>query len=112
MTRRSPNDYFYGYQQLSRAVSYLETQDGTPAKRLEAVALNNLCHITPEVDLPEELRPEFIKMMERLGKVWGTSEDEGTIVRAVRTMSDDEVRSTINSVVDLYGRFCEEMGMR
>ncbi len=111
MTKRPINVYAYGHEQLHRAVSYLATQDGTPAQCLESVAVDHLCHITPENDLPEELRPEFIEIMERLGKVWGTtSEEEGALVRGVRTMNDYEVRSTIRTVVYLYGRVCEELG--
>ncbi len=104
------NFYPYGHEQLSRAVSYLETQYDTPAKRLENVVVDNLDHITPDVDLPEELRDEFIEMMERFGKVWGTSQEEGTLARAVRTMTEGEVRSTIDTVTDLYRRLCEETG--
>ena len=91
MTKRPINAYAYGAEQLYRAVSFLASQDGTPAQRLEIVAADRLCRITPEDDLPEESRAAFIEMMSRLDKVWGTSKDEGTIIRAVRTMTHDEV---------------------
>ena len=77
----------------------------------ESVVQDNLCHITPENGLPEELRDEFIGIMERLGDVWVASKD-GTLVRAARTMTDDEVFSTIDKVVYLYGRLCEERGQQ
>ena len=91
-------------------MTYLATGDETPEKRLESVALDHLCHIKPDVDLPKECRQEFIKIMNRLNKAWGKPEEVGTLARGVRTMSDDEVSSTIENLVYLYGRLCEEIG--
>ena len=100
------NSFAYGHEQLLKSVSYLATQDDPPAQRLERVVQDNLCHITPENDLREELRDEFIGIMKRLGEVWVASKD-GTLVRAARTMTDDEVFSTIDKIVYLFDRLCE-----
>ena len=95
--------YAYGHEQLMKATITLRTGPGSEKQRLSRATEYNLSHITPDVDLPEEIRADFQKLISRLmSGAWGDTSKTGSIIRTVQTMDDKEVESTIKKVFEFH----------
>ena len=62
----------------------------------------NLIHITPENDLPDQIKNNFEKLMQELSPKDG-------VVTAVEKMSVDRVSDIARSIVDIYNSVTEEL---
>ena len=72
--------------------------------RVIQAAQYNLIHISPENDLPDQLRNDFEKIMQEL-----SPRESPSVVTAVEEMSDDKVSEIARSIVDIYNSVAEEL---
>jgi hypothetical protein len=85
----------YAWEKFHSAVSSLVLLSGTLRTRLISVGVNDIMHVNPKRDLPEELQGKYNEIMEKLTK-------EGSIADSVEALTDREVNDVAEKIVSLY----------
>lgn len=99
--------YGYGWEKLHLAVHSL-TGTSTQKERLVNAVVYNLIHITPENDLPPELRDKFTRFMEEITSVEAMN-DEGTVQATVDSFDEISTRRAIEKIIGFYDTVCRHM---
>lgn len=94
--------YKYGWEKLHLAIHSL-CGDASQADRLRSALLHSLIQITPENDLPDELKDEFKELMM---PIEGNAEKQ----HKIDAMSELERRAAIEKIISLYDRICRICG--
>jgi len=98
----------YGWEKLHLAVHSLSGQ-GEQAQRLVNAVVNNLIHITPENDLPEEICNEFHEFMDEITSVEAKG-DEGTVQATANTLDEIGLSRAIEKIISFYDTVCRYCG--
>ena len=98
----------YGWQKLHLAVHSL-CGEGEQAQRLVNAIVYQLIHITPDNDLPEEVRDEFKELMEGVSSVEGQN-GEGAVQATVNTFDEIMIDQAIHKIIGLYDTVCRHRG--
>jgi hypothetical protein len=90
----------YVWEKFYMAVKYLDDPGPIKEKLINAIR-EELIHVKVS-QLPEEIRPEFTKLLSTLTK--GPLEDEakGLVYSAVNRMSDNEAEDIARSIVSMF----------
>jgi len=72
---------------------------GTQSERLVNAITVNLLHISPEVDLPEEMGFAFMSFMKEMHS---TEADEAAIQSAVNTLDDVDLGKAVDTIIEFY----------
>jgi hypothetical protein len=94
----------YGWEKLHLAIHAL-TGQGTQTERLSDAIVFNLIHVSPENDLPEEMREEFTAFMGEMSSLEAIG-DEGTIQATVNTFDEIERKRAIEKIISFYDTVC------
>jgi aspartate/methionine/tyrosine aminotransferase len=86
----------YGWEQLHLAVRHLAASEGALGERLTTVVATRLVHVTPDRDLPEDIRSAFSKWMQEMQP------------STVQQMGADRLRNAAAQLVDFYDSVCRE----
>lgn len=99
--------YSYGWEKLHLAVHSLA--GASPQKeRLANAVVYNLIYITPENDLPPELRDEFKQFMEEITSV-EIKRNEGTAQATVDSLDEIGTSRAIEKIIGFYDTVCRHM---
>ena len=85
----------YAWEKFYSAVRTLVLIPEPLRNRLASAATDDIMHVQPERDLPDELRGKFEEIMKKL-----TS--EGSISVSVNNLTDDEVKDMADKIISLY----------
>ncbi|WP_020405215.1 hypothetical protein [Hahella ganghwensis] len=94
----------YGWEKLHSAIHSLCGQ-GEQAERLLNSVVFSLIQITPENDLPEEMRQEFQQFMDDMTSV-EAQRDEGRVKATIDTLDEIEIGNKIEKVISFYDSIC------
>ena len=83
------------------AVRTLAIMDRDIKSRLTDAVVNNIAHVNPEKDLPDDLRDKFNRMLEELTT-------EGSIPETIAYMTNMKASSMAGEVVSLYDELVKE----
>ena len=100
----------YGWEKLHLAVHAL-CSEGDTKDRLTGAVVNNLIHINPHNDLPEQMRLEFCEFVESMRRVNPIS-NEGAIRATVDSFQYADVKRAIEKIIGFYDQVCRYMGQR
>lgn len=101
------SSYSYGWEKLHAAV--LSLAGASPQKeRLVDAVVYNLIYITPENDLPPELRDEFKQFMEEITSV-DAKENEGTAQATVDSLDEIGTSRAIGKIIGFYDAVCRHI---
>lgn len=101
------NAYGYGWQKLYGAIHSLAGENSQKERLVNAIAYN-LIHITPEKDLPSELRDEFRQFMKKMTSVTAKS-NEGTIQATITQLDEIETHRAIEKIISFHDTICRHM---
>ena len=73
--------------------------------RLTDAVVNNIAHVNPEKDLPDDLRDKFNRMLEELTT-------EGSIPETIAYMTNMKASNVAGEVVSLYDELVKENSKR
>jgi hypothetical protein len=91
----------YAWEKFYNAVRTLAITDSDLKSRLTAAAVNQLMQVTPEEDLPENLRGEFNHILEELTT-------QGGIPETIAYMTKIEASNVAEEVLSLYDKIVKE----
>jgi hypothetical protein len=91
----------YAIEKLDVAVDALAASASSIQDRLFNAYISALIRIKPEEDLPEELRPRFIAMSDRLTSAEPRA-GEGSLRATLDVLADDEAVGIAQEVVNLW----------
>ena len=83
------------------AVRTLAIMDRDIKSRLTDAIVNNIAHVNPEKDLPENLRDKFNHMLEELTA-------EGSFPETIAYMTNRQASNVAGEVVSLYDELVKE----
>jgi hypothetical protein len=98
-------DILYVLEKFQGAVMGLATSTLDVRERLADAYQSNFVQLSP-ADLPAEIQQEFRGLKNALSRVSSGGKD-GTLAVSVATLSDDEARRLIRSVVSMYEKVAE-----
>lgn len=99
--------YRYGWEKLHLAIHSLSGTSTQKERLVNAIAYN-LIHITPENDLPPELRDEFEQFMEDIISVQAEG-DEGNVRATVDSLDEISTHRAIEKIIGFYDTVCRHM---
>jgi hypothetical protein len=94
----------YGWEKLHTAIHSLCGQ-GTQAERLINAICYSIINITPENDLPEEMRAEFQEFMNEMTSVTAEG-SEGNIQATINTLDEIALSRAVDKVISFYDTIC------
>jgi len=94
----------YGWEKLHLAIHSLCGQ-GSLCERLVNAVAYHLIHVTPENDLPEDIRGEFQEFMEEITSVEAKG-DEGTIQATINTLDEIALKRAVEKIISFYDTVC------
>ncbi|NOY16786.1 MAG: hypothetical protein GXP23_07645 [Gammaproteobacteria bacterium] len=97
----------YGWEKLHVAVHSLCGSGSQPERLVNAVT-SSLIHITPENDIPKDIRQEFEEFMKEMTSVPAES-DEGTIQATVNKMDEIALSNAVEKIISFYDSVCRQM---
>jgi hypothetical protein len=100
-----PEDILYVLEKFQLAVMGLATSTLGLRERLTDAYISNFVQLNTR-DLPPEIRQEFQGLTNALSRV-STGGKDGTLAVSAATLSDDEARRLIQSIVSMYQRVAE-----
>lgn len=96
--------YSYGWEKLHLAVHSLAGALSQKERLVHAIG-NSLIHITPENDLPAELRDEFKEFMTGITSVEVIG-NEGRVRATVDSLDEIEMNRAIEKIISFYDAVC------
>ncbi|MFC1751408.1 hypothetical protein ACFL2V_21750 [Pseudomonadota bacterium] len=100
-------EFKYGWEKLHMAVHSLAGSASQP-ERLSNAVVFSLIHITPENDLPEEIRDEFKEFMSDITNVEAKA-DEGSVQATVNTLDELQISNHVDKIISFYDTVCRYM---
>lgn len=94
----------YGWEKLHTAVHSLCGTSSQNQRLVNAVVFS-LIHITPENDLPDEMREEFQQFMGEMTSVDAVG-DEGSVQATVDILGETGVSRAIEKIIGFYDAVC------
>lgn len=96
--------YIYGWEKLYKTMRSL-VSDGDIRDRLYNGLVNEGIHITPERDLPEEIREDFLNFLERMSPSQ-SSIGRTSLKTTIFALSDEEAYNGAQQLLDFYDTVC------
>ena len=100
-------NYKYGWEKLHMAVHSL-AGSASQSERLVNAVVFSLIHITPENDLPDEMRDEFKEFMSDITSVEAIG-DEGSVQATVEAMDEMQISNCAEKIIGFYDSVCRHM---
>ena len=96
--------FSYGWEKLQRAVSCLAGR-GDQRERLVDAVVSSLIRISPDRDLPPEIRSDFAQFIGDITSV-KAERDEGNIQATIDSLDEMGVHRAVEKIIGFYDTVC------
>ena len=98
------SQFSYGWEKLHTAVQSLAGAVDQKQRLVNAV-VSGLIHITPDRDLPLEIRSDFAQFIGEITSVKAEG-DEGNIQATVDSLDEMGIHSAVEKIIGFYDTVC------